>query len=102
MRSSIIAIALISLAFSASAEPTEAPVRSEKTSAPSEKASDCARAKRLGRACSLVFDDPEAVEGAVVGASGSDVIVRKPPTHGSLIRLRTSFRAEILRSATLL
>jgi len=59
--------------------------------------SDCARARKAGRACSLIFDN-DTVDGGVPTALGSSIAVYKAHTRTSLIRIRRSFRDKIIRA----
>ena len=59
---------------------------------------DCAKARKAGRACQLVFDG-DTVDGERVSGDG-DLITAGPGTDfDSLIRVRTSFRDQILKTA---
>ena len=62
--------------------------------------SDCAKARKQGRACSLTFEQGSKVDGNRPGASGSQVLTTKPTQHTSLIRLRKNFRDKILLTAS--
>ena len=64
-----------------------------------DEASDCAKARKAGRACSLDFKEGETVDGNRPTASGEDVTVLTDAVRSNLIKLRLSFRAEIIRSA---
>jgi hypothetical protein len=61
-------------------------------------ADDCARAKRAGRPCQLDFEG-ERIGGERAGGLGDFVGGVGAVEHSSLIRLRTSFRGEIVRAA---
>jgi hypothetical protein len=60
---------------------------------------DCAKARKAGRACTLIFDGGDQVEGNRPTASGEQVSGREPLPWTNLIKMRTSFRDRIVRSA---
>lgn len=60
--------------------------------------SDCAKARKAGRTCKLVFDG-DTVDGQRVGGDGDVVDVAKGVDFGTLIRVRTSFRDLIIKAA---
>lgn len=47
----------------------------------------------------ITVDDPDVVEGGTLGPGTSALTVRSAARHSSLIRVRTDFRPELLRSA---
>jgi hypothetical protein len=47
----------------------------------------------------IVVDEPEAVEGTTASGDGQLVEGRRPPRHSSLIRVRSDFLPEMLKSA---
>jgi hypothetical protein len=59
---------------------------------------DCARARKAGRTC-VINIGPEDITKDVVGPETTVVDVRTIARHGSLIRIRKDFIAEILKSA---
>lgn len=60
--------------------------------------SDCARARKQHKTCVLTFGGETINKGPVTG-DGTDVSVAQHAKQPSLIRLRTDFRAEIIKSA---
>jgi hypothetical protein len=84
-----------SLALAQSKAPTKVPHKAQ-PAATADK--DCAKARAQGRACSLVFES-DNVDGQTPGANGIGVMVVNPANHTSLIRVRTSFKDRILRTA---
>ncbi|HTJ45209.1 MAG TPA: hypothetical protein VL463_24050 [Kofleriaceae bacterium] len=59
---------------------------------------DCARARAQHKTCVLTFGGETINKGPVTGNT-EDITVATPDKHPSLIRLRTDFRAEIIKSA---
>jgi hypothetical protein len=59
---------------------------------------DCAKARKAGRACELHIE-PEDIDGGRPVGTGDVIRARDWATHRSLIRLRTDFRDQIVRSA---
>ena len=45
------------------------------------------------------IDDDEVVEGGLANAEGQEVFARKQAKFGSLLHLRSDFRAELIHSA---
>lgn len=82
---------------SADVTPTDATAT---TATPASTAgdSDCAKARKAGRACQLVFDG-DTVDGQRVGGDGDMVAVNGSAGFSNLIRVRTSFRDMIIKSA---
>jgi hypothetical protein len=92
MRRIVIALALLVIPAQASAQP-EAPRQQPPVS------DDCARAKRAGKPCKIVFDTAEEIDGKRL-TSGVDTITgRSSLTFSSLISIRESFRDQIIYSA---
>jgi hypothetical protein len=60
---------------------------------------DCAQARKAGRACVLTFGTGDTLDGDRPTGLGEWIDGLGQATHASLIRLRTSFRGEIIRSA---
>jgi len=79
--------------------PTYALAQPASTSDPQKMhTDDCARARKLGKTC--VLDIPaEEIEKGVVRPDTTMVDARDFSDHKSLIRIRTDFIAEILKSA---
>ena len=59
---------------------------------------DCAKARKAGRACQLVFDG-DTVNGDRVGGDGDLVSVAEDAKFDNLIKVRSSFRDMIVKSA---
>ena len=68
------------------------------TALPAKADSDCAKARKAGRACQLVFDG-DTVDGDRVAGDGDMLAANNGAGFNSLIRLRTSFRDLIIKSA---
>jgi hypothetical protein len=51
------------------------------------------------RAQRIDVDDDEVVEGGLASTEGQDVFARKQAKFGSLLRLRSDFRPELIHSA---
>ena len=88
------------LAFSCLIGTAAAGVSSTSTTAalPAQADSDCAKARKAGRACQLVFDG-DTVDGQRVGGDGDMIVADNGVDFGNLIRVRTSFRDMIIKSA---
>ena len=65
---------------------------------PNKSDSDCAKARKAGRACQLVFDG-DTVDGDRVSGDGDLVSVADTARFGNLIEIRSSFRDLIVKSA---
>jgi hypothetical protein len=89
MRALAIAVLLLAPTL-ANAEPKKdrAPLRTD----------DCAKARKQHKDCELAFEN-ERVDGQGLKKPGDDIAVPQWAKAGSLIRLRTDFIAEILKSA---
>lgn len=61
--------------------------------------SDCALARKRGKACKIEFEKGDTVEGGVASGGGENIVAPGVVTHSNLIRLRTSFRDRIIRTA---
>jgi hypothetical protein len=59
---------------------------------------DCARARKLNKTCVLTIED-ETIEGTSPTAGEPPISVPDFTSHASLIRIRTHFIPEILKSA---
>ena len=79
-----------SLAFAQPSRPS--------TDAHDMASSDCARARRLKQTCVLTIG-PEEIEGGAVKPDGLDITARDRMRFGTLVRVRTDFIPEILKSA---
>jgi len=90
-------IAAVLLVAAASATAAAQP-KSTPSDGSSLAAQDCARARKAGKQCVLTFGTEE-VNGRLVGPDGSQIDAAGIMTFGSLIRLRTDFRAEIISAA---
>jgi hypothetical protein len=77
---------------------TTAAFAQSKSSANDLADQDCARARKQQKTCVLTFDGETINKGPVVG-DGTNVSVAQHEKHPSLIRLRSDFRAEIIKSA---
>lgn len=64
-----------------------------------KKDPDCAKARKLGKACKIEFTTGDTLEGGVASGSGENITAPGVITHSSLIRVRTSFRDLIIRTA---
>lgn len=64
-----------------------------------KKDSDCALARKRGKACKIEFEKGDTLEGGVATGTGENIVAPGVVKHSSLIRLRTSFRDRIIRSA---
>ncbi len=91
MRSFLIAL-LIAVPTTAMAQP------SKTTDVNTMATDDCARARKAGKTCVLTIDD-EDIEGGAPTAGETKIDVLTFGTMASLIRLRTHFIPEILKSA---
>lgn len=60
---------------------------------------DCARAKQAGRACKIVFDTADTVDGSRPSAGHDMLTGRSPLRFTTLISVRESFREQIIHSA---
>ncbi len=60
---------------------------------------DCAKARKKGKPCKITFQVGDDLEGGVATGSGEQVTARGEVVHSSLIRVRTSFRDLIIRTA---
>lgn len=60
---------------------------------------DCARAKQAGKPCKIVFDTAEEIDGKRLTPGGDTVTGRSNLTFSSLIKIRDSFREQIIYSA---
>lgn len=79
--------------------PTYAFAQPRPTSDPQKMHNDdCARARKLGKPCVLNIE-AEEIEKGVVKPDGTDIGVRDPSKFPSLVRIRTEFIAEIIKSA---
>lgn len=92
MRRIAIALALLAIPAQAVAQP-RAP--RQQTSA----SDDCARAKRAGKPCKIVFDTAEEIDGKRLTGGGDTITGRSSLTFSSLITIRESFREQIIYSA---
>ena len=61
--------------------------------------SDCAQARKRGKACKIEFEKGDTVRGGVASGSGESITAPGAVQHSSLIRVRTSFRDLIIRTA---
>jgi hypothetical protein len=57
-----------------------------------------AKSDRPATAKHIDIDDDEVVEGGVDKAGGEDLLARKVAKFGTLIKLRTDFQQELLKS----
>jgi hypothetical protein len=79
---------------------TATPAVAQKEDSSSDLAAqDCARARKLGKECVLTFGKGETIEGGVATGEGEGIDVRDITSFSSLIRIRSSFIAEIIRAA---
>jgi hypothetical protein len=62
------------------------------------KADDCARARKQHKTCVLTIED-EKIDGSRPRNTETEIIVTPFGKHGSLIRVRRDFIAEIMKSA---
>ena len=90
MRRIVIALALLAIPAQASAQP-EAPRQ--------QPSDDCARAKRAGKPCKIVFDTAEEIDGKRLTGGVETITGRSSLTFSSLISIRESFRDQIIYSA---
>jgi hypothetical protein len=88
MRRLLIPVFLIAAAATAYADPTAGDMAQQ----------DCARARKMHKTCVLTFGGETINKGPVTGNS-EDITVAGHEKHPSLIRLRSDFRAEIIKSA---
>jgi hypothetical protein len=77
---------------------TTAALAQSKSSANDLADQDCARARKLHKTCVLTFGGDTIDKGPVTG-DGTDVSALQHEKQPSLIRLRSDFRAEIIKSA---
>jgi hypothetical protein len=90
MRRIVIALALLAIPAQAGAQ----------SGAPRQQPSDdCARAKRAGRPCKIVFDTAEEIDGKRLTSGVETITGRSSLTFSSLITIRESFRDQIIYSA---
>lgn len=61
-------------------------------------ADDCARARKLNKTCVLSIED-EQIDGTTPTAGEPPISITTRINHGSLIRIRYDFIAEILKTA---
>lgn len=86
------------LAFSCFIGTASAGVSSTQAAQPTRADSDCAKARKAGRTCQLVFDG-DTVDGQRVGGDGDMLVANSDAKFDNLIRVRTSFRDFIIKSA---
>lgn len=92
MRRIALALALLAVPAQAVAQP--------RASRPQTSASDdCAKAKQAGRPCKIVFDTGEEIDGKRLSAGGDTITGRTNLAFSSLIKIRDSFREQIIYSA---
>lgn len=92
MKHVLVALFIVSVPALAHAQP-RAPARLAPAHA------DCARAKQAGRACKIVFDTAEAIDGNRPAAGHDMLTGRSTLTFTSLITVRESFREQIIHAA---
>jgi hypothetical protein len=100
MRPYVLLALVALLAAPAAAQPTPTPRRAaaDRREDPAGDR-DCAQARKAGRACTLAFGVGDTLDGDRPVGLGEWIDGLGEATHASLIRLRTSFRGEIIRSA---
>lgn len=99
MKRILFATALAFSCFLGTAAADVTPSKATSTSVASTSGdSDCAKARKAGRACQLVFDG-DTVDGQRVGGDGDMLVVNGDAGFDSLIRVRTSFRDMIIKAA---
>jgi hypothetical protein len=79
------------------ADPAPAPPP-DRGPAPRAEAGECARARKAGKPCQLTIE-PEQIGGDRVTPDGIDLRLRRFEPTGSMIRLRTEFIDQIVKSA---
>jgi len=97
----VVFLALVGLSGLAAAggPGARAKARAKKGVSLKTKSSDCAKARKLGKACKIEFEKGDTLEGGVASGSGENIVAPGVVTHSSLIHLRTSSRDRIIRSA---
>jgi hypothetical protein len=86
-------VATATAAFAQPAQPSAAPTAGDMA------AQDCARARKMHKACVLTFDKGDTVDGKVPTGDGTTVTAMQHGKMPSLIHVREDFRAEIIKSA---
>jgi len=80
------------------ADPAPALSPEQRAAARRAEASECARARKAGKPCQLTIE-PEQIGGDRVTPDGIDLRLRRFEPTGSMIRLRTEFIDQIVKSA---
>jgi hypothetical protein len=80
------------------ADPAPALSPEQRRAAARAEASECARARKAGKPCQLTIE-PEQVGGDRAIPDGTDLRLRRFEPTGSMIRLRTEFIDQIVKSA---
>ncbi|GAB4509867.1 MAG: hypothetical protein Tsb0020_26630 [Haliangiales bacterium] len=60
---------------------------------------DCAKAKRAGRTCQITFEDGDSIDGNRAAGSRDHIRGRSELVFSNLIKVRQSFRPEIIYAA---
>ena len=97
MKRLILTIALASFCLAGTATAGVSTSSNASTALSSKGDSDCAKARKAGRTCELNFDGDD-IDGQRVGGDGDMLVVNEDVGFTSLIRLRTSFRDQIVQS----
>ncbi|WP_428264394.1 hypothetical protein [Haliangium sp.] len=90
---------LLACALTLGIAPGAALAQSSGTSLATTGDSDCAKAKQAGRACQITFQTGDEIGGTRATAGQDQIVGRSTLSFTNLIRVRESFRHEIIKSA---
>jgi hypothetical protein len=95
-----IPIFLVAATAAVASADNRAPAPASGTATAADRAAgDCARARKLGKACVLTFGEGDTISGKNPTGDGTTVIAPKYTRAASLIHIREDFRAEIIKAA---